>query len=294
MHKPSLYVSVALMLLTACNEALMEPRKMGSISLSLSSDVEVTADTKTGTGAVDCSDFLVDIYGTTSSGQQYSTKQYVYASMPSEVSLPYGQYHVSAQSCLEATAADGFGCVRYYGESALIDVLSQETAEVTLTCKMVNGKVRMTFDESFLEDFSDITVKMSCSRDVVLTGDEANAPTDVYFNIPEEGCPFVYTIKGIIAKGTENERELTYTNSTSPMTLLPAKWAKLTIRSNHNGIIGPGVDVDGEMDDDPLTEIINPEDGEDVGTGDLNRPSIKVDTRIDEATVVDCVIDIYK
>lgn len=293
MKKPALYVSLALLLLTACNEALMEPQKMGSISLSLSSDVEVTADTKTGADAVDCSDFLVDIYGTTTFGQQYSTPQYIYASMPSEVSLPFGQYRVSAQNCLEDAAEEGFGCVRYYGESALIDVSSKATEDVTVSCKMVNGKVRMTFDESFLEDFSDVTLKMTCSREVTLTSDEANLPADVYFNVPEEGCTFIYTIKGTISKGTENERELTYTNGSDPMTLLPARWIKITIKSNHNGIIGPGVDVDGEMDDDSFTQIINPEDGTDVVNGEAGLPSIIVDTRIDKATVVDCVIEVH-
>lgn len=283
-----------LLALTACNEALMEPRQMGSISLSLSSDVEVVADTRTGTDDVDCSGFLVDIYGTTFLGQTYESDQYVYGTMPESVRIPYGYYRVSAQNCLEETAADGFGCVHYYGESEQVEVLSQTRSDVTVTCRMVNGKVTMTFDESFLEDFSDVTVDIICGRKVTMTSDQANAPAEIYFNVPGEGMSLGYTITGTIAKGTENEKTLTYSNAASPLTLLPAKWARITIKSNHNGIIGPDVTVNGDMGiGDPITEIINPEGGDEVVNGDIDAPSILVDTEISDATVVDCIIDIY-
>ena len=280
--------------MTACNKELMEHQKMGSIDLSLSSDVEVAADTKTGDGAVDCSGFLVDISGTTFLGQTYATEQYVYEAMPEVVTIPYGYYHVTAQNCLETVAEQGLGCVRYYGVSDQVDVLSQTPAQVTVACQMVNGKVTMTFDESFLQDFSDVTVDISCTRNVSMTSEQANHPSDVYFNVPSEGSLLKYTINGTVAKGTENERRLTYTNSASELLLLPAKWAKNTIKSNHNGVIGPGVNVDGEMGGDAFTEIINPEDGEDVITGDADLPAVQVDTEINDATVVDCVIDIYQ
>lgn len=290
----SAYMISALLLVASCNKALMEPQKMGSIRLSLSSDVEVEADTRTGADAIDCSDFLVDISGTTFLGQAYASGQFVYESMPDIVTIPYGYYHVAAQSCLETSAEEGFGCVRYYGISEQVDVLSQTPAQVTVACQMVNGKVTMTFDESFLQDFSDVTVDISCTRNVSMTSEQANHPSDVYFNVPSEGSLLKYTINGTVAKGTENERRLTYTNSASELLLLPAKWAKITIKSNHNGVIGPGVNVDGEMGGDAFTEIINPEDGEDVITGDADLPAVQVDTEINDATVVDCVIDIYQ
>lgn len=292
--RKSAYIISALLLMTACNKELMEHQKMGSIDLSLSSDVEVVADTKTGDDEVDCSGFLVDISGTTFLGQAYASEQYVFGAMPDVVTLPYGYYHVTAQSCLESAAEQGFGCVRYYGVSDQVDVLSQTPAQVTVACHMVNGKVTMTFDDSFLEDFSDVTVDVRCTRSVSLTSEQANAPTEVYFNLPSEGCALEYTIYGTVAKGTENEKRLSYSNSASAMTLLPAKWAKITIKSNHNGVIGPGVNVDGEMGGDAFTEIINPEDGETVVNGAVELPTVQVDTEINGATVIDCVIDIYQ
>lgn len=291
MRKSALYIALTLFAAYACNKAVMEPQKMGTISLALSSDQEVVVSTKA--DAVDCSDFLVDIYGTTFLGQAYATEQYVYKSMPDKIVIPYGYYTVSAQNCLEATAASGFGCARYYGVSDQVDVLSQEVEKVTVECTMVNGKVTMTFDESFLEDFSDVTVDVQATRTVSMTSSQANAPSDLYFNVPETGAQLIYTIHGTVAKGTESEKILTYTNSSSPMTLFPAKWAKITIKSNHNGLIGPGVIVDGDMGSDSFTEVINPEDGDAVVDGTASLPSIIVDTQVDDAVVIDCEIDIF-
>lgn len=291
MRKSALYLAVTVLLASACNKVVMEPQRMGAISLLLSSDMEVVVSTKA--DAVDCSDFLVDIYGETFLGFDYASEQYIYDQMPGEVMIPYGYYRVKAQSCLPSDAENGFGCVRYEGESDQVEILSKTPTPVTVACKMVNGKVTMTFDESFLEDFSDITVDIAASRTVSMTSDQANAPTDVYFNVPSTGTELVYTIYGTIAKGTASERRLSYTNAASPMILYPAKWAKITIRSNHNGMIGPGIEVDGEMGGDSFTEVIDPEAGNAVVDGSLNLPSILVDTQIDNATVIDCVIDIF-
>ncbi len=291
MRKTALYITAALLLATSCNEALMAPQKMGSISLSLSSDVEVVAQTKA--DAVDCSDFLVDIYGTTFLGQEYKTRQYVYKDMPESIVIPFGHYFVAAQNCLEAQAEAGLGQVRYYGVSDEVPVLSATQASVTVECKMANGKATLTLDQSFLDDFEDVSAELTVGgRKVELTKEQADGATDVYFNVPAEGAPLIYKVYGTVGKGTDQERRLSYTNAASPMTLAPAKWAKITIKSNHNGIIGPGITVDGNMGNDTSTEVIAPEHGSDITDGTAS-VSILVDTQLDDATVVDCEIDIF-
>ncbi len=291
MRKTALYITAALLLATSCNEALMAPQKMGSISLSLSSDVEVVAQTKA--DAVDCSDFLVDIYGTTFLGQEYKTRQYVYKDMPESIVIPFGHYFVAAQNCLEAQAEAGLGQVRYYGVSDEVPVLSATQASVTVECKMANGKATLTLDQSFLDDFEDVSAELTVGgRKVELTKEQADGATDVYFNVPAEGAPLIYKVYGTVGKGTDQERRLSYTNAASPMTLAPAKWAKITIKSNHNGIIGPGITVDGNMGNDTSTEVIDPEHGSDITDGTAS-VSILVDTQLDDATVVDCEIDIF-
>lgn len=288
MRRSALYITAALLLASACNKNVMEPQRMGAISLALSSDREVVVETKA--DAVDCSGFLVDIYGTTFLGQEYASDQYIYAEMPDAVVIPYGYYHVSAQSCTLDEAETGYGEVRYYGVSGQVDVLSKAPASATVNCKMVNGKVTITIDDSFLEDFEDVTAELTATRTVELTAEQANAPTDVYFNTPAEGVQLVYTVYGTVkASG----KRLKYSNSASPMSLMPAKWAKITIKSNHNGLIGPDVTVDGNMGSDSFTEVIDPETGDTVVDGTAGFPSILVDTQIDDATVIDCIIDIY-
>lgn len=291
MHKSALYISAAILLLSACNKAVMESQNMGFLTLSLSSDREVVVRTKA--EGNDCSDYLVDISGKTFLGQDYQSEQYVYSSMPDYLTVPYGYYYVSAQSCLESVAEQGCGCVRYQGVSNQVDVVSQTPAKVSVTCRMVNGKVTMYFDESFIEDFTDLAVSMEATRTVLLTDEQARNQTDVYFNLPAEGSRLIYTIHGTVAKGTPSEKRLSYSNSSSPLTLLPAKWAKITIKSNHNGAIGPDIIVGGDMGYDSFTEIINPEDGGTGVDGDVTYPSILVDTNLDDATVIDCVIDVY-
>ena len=290
MRKSALYITAALLLASACNKAVMTPLQMGAISLALSSDKEVVVSTKADT---DCSGFLVDIYGETYLGQAYASEQFVYSELAGkDIVIPYGSYHVSAQNCLEDAAEAGFGCARYYGVSDQVDVYSQTPANVSVECSMVNGKVTMTFDESFLEDFSDVTVDIKASRTVSMTSDQANAGQEVYFNVEAAGAELVYTVYGTLAKGTESEKRVCYSNAASPMLLSPAKWAKITIKSNHNGVIGPGIDVDDSMDSELHPEEINPEDGEIVVDGSAELPTISVNTRIDDATVIDCVIDI--
>jgi hypothetical protein len=288
MRNPAIYITAALLLASACNKAVMEPQRMGAISLALSSDKEVMVETKA--DAVDCSGFLVDIYGTTFLGQDYASEQYVYSEMPDAVVIPYGYYHVSAQSCTSDAAEDGYGKVRYQGVSDQVDVLSQTPSAVTVNCKMVNGKVTIIIDDSFLEDFEDVTAELTATRTVELTSAQANAPTEVYFNTPAEGVQLIYTVYGTVKASGQR---LKYSNTASPMNLMPAKWAKITIKSNHNGLIGPDVTVDGNMGSDSFTEVIDPETGDTILDGTAGLPSILVDTQIDDATVIDCIIDIY-
>ena len=164
--------------------------------------------------------------------------------MPEQVTIPFGHYYVSAQSCDEATAQDGLGQIWYYGVSEQVEVMSATPTSAKVNCKMINGKVTMTIDESFHEDFSAVTVDVAAGRTVSLDEQATASPVDMYFNTPEQGVELVYTVYGTLRS---TGAKLKYTNVSSPLTLLPAKWAKITIRSNHNGLIGPEISVDGDM-----------------------------------------------
>ena len=71
MSRSALYILTTVLLASACNKAVMEYSNMGSISLSLASDVEVVVTTKADTD-VDYDSFLINVSGQTFIGNQYS------------------------------------------------------------------------------------------------------------------------------------------------------------------------------------------------------------------------------
>lgn len=293
MLKSAIKPLAALLLLTACNEMVMEPGQMGSIALSLSSDVEVEAPTKA--GSVDCDNFKVSVTGKRQTGEDY-LEEYIYSQMEANEAIPFGSYVISAQSCTEEDAVEGLGCVRYYGKTSEIKIESQTAVPVTVKCKMVNAKATLTLDQSFLDDFADITASLKIGERVVqvpLTQENPSGGQEIYFNVPETGGSLIYTVTAKICKGTAQERTLTYSNASSPLTLLPAKWAKVVIKSNHNGIIGgPDISFDDELGENSSIVVIDPDSGTEFIEGDMNLPKIYVDTSIADATVIDCELDV--
>lgn len=284
----SAYIFIAALLASACNEALMESQRSGTISLSLSPDVEVVSDTKAG-DAVDYDAFIINVSGQTFIGNSYS-EGYLYGELTEAVPVPYGTYVISAQSCTEEHAEEangGDGCARFAGASGNVEVLSTEPVHVSITCPMVNAKATLTFDESFLADFDSpyASLTVGGSRTVEFESVEESQARTAYFNV-DASAELVYTVKGTI-----DGKRLTYTGR---MGIEPAKWAKIVIRSNHNGQIGgPDISIDDDMGDNSFTETIDPNEGTENVEGDIDLPSITVDTTIDDAVVVDCIIDVY-
>lgn len=293
MQKSAINLIGALLLLTACNEMVLEPGNMGFMALSLSSDFEIEAPVKSA-GSVNLDEFQVEVKGQKATGEDY-LQAYVYGQMQSSEAVPFGTYTVSAQSCTEEKAAEGLGCVRYQGCSEEFEVASQTAVPVTVRCAMVNAKASLTLDQSFLDDFTGISVKLKVEDrevDVPVDAEHPSCGQEVYFNVPEEGASLTYTVTAVVLKGTPQERSVTYTN-TKPITLLPAKWAKIIVRSNRNGQIGgPDVSYDDSLGDDSFTETIDPGSGTETIEGIMNLPKIYVNTTLADATVVDCILDV--
>lgn len=279
MRKSFLYIGAALILAAGCNKEVLRPEQSGLITLSLSSEQEVVL-TK---GSMDCSNFNVYITGTTFLSESYS-KSYICSQMAGGVTIPYGTYAIASDNCTAAQAATGFGQARYWGETTGISISSQEPVPVTVNCAMVNGKVQVVFDESFTMDFTNPSIELSQANRTVTMTLEQTRTSSAYFNVEESGTTISYTIYGEIAG-----RQLEYSSS---VVLSPAKCAIITIKSNHNGIIGPGVDVDDSMKGDGQTIIINPDGIETPDSGNINAPSITIDTRMDDAVVENIQIGI--
>lgn len=282
MRKSFLYIGAALIMAAGCNKEVIRSEKSGLITLNLSSEQEVVL-TKGSMESMDCSNFNVYITGTTFLSESYY-KSYICSQMEKGVSIPYGTYAIASDNCTSKEAATGFGQARYWGETKEIRISSQEPVEVTVNCAMVNGKIQVVFDESFTKDFTNPSIKLSqADRDVTMTL-EQTLLYSAYFNVETIGTPISYTIYGEIAG-----RTLEYSSS---VVLSPAKCAIITIKSNHNGLIGPGVDVDDSMKGDDHTIVINPDGIETPDSGNVNAPSITIDTQMDDAVVENVQIGI--
>ena len=279
MRKSFLYIGAALILSAGCNKEVIRSEKSGLITLNLSSEQEVVL-TK---GSMDCSNFNVYINGTTFLSKPYS-ESYICSQMAKGVSIPYGTYAIASDNCTSEEAATGLGQTRYWGKTTGISIYSQEPVEVIVNCAMVNGKIQVVFDESFTKDFTNPSIKLSqAGRDVTMTL-EQTISSSAYFNVEALGTTISYTIYGTIAG-----RTLEYSSS---VVLSPAKCAIITIKSNHNGLIGPGVDVDDSMKGDDHTIVINPDGIETPDSGNVNAPSITIDTKMDDAVVENVQIGI--
>ena len=279
MRKSFLYIGAALILAAGCNKEVIRSEKSGVIALNLSSDQEVVL-TK---GSMDCSNFNVYITGTTFLSKPYS-ESYICSEMAGGVSIPYGTYAIASDNCTSEQAAKDLGQARYWGETTGISISSQEPVDVTVNCTMVNGKIQVVFDESFTTDFTNPSIKLSQEgRKVTMTLEQTRSYS-AYFNVETIGTPISYTIYGEIAG-----RTLEYSSSVK---LSPAKCAIITIKSNHNGLIGPGVDVDDSMKGDDHTIVINPDGIETPDSGNVNAPSITIDTQMDDAVVENVQIGI--
>lgn len=282
MRKSFLYIGAALIMAAGCNKEVIRSEKSGLITLNLSSEQEVVL-TKGSMESMDCSNFNVYITGTTFLSESYS-KSYICSQMTKGVSIPYGTYAIASDNCTSKEAATDLGQARYWGETTGINISSQVPVSVTVKCAMVNGKIQVVFDESFTKDFTNPSIKLSqADRNVTMTL-EQTLKSSAYFNVETTGTTISYTIYGEIAG-----RTLEYSSS---VVLSPAKCAIITIKSNHNGLIGPGVDVDDSMKGDGHTIIINPDGIETPDSGNVNAPSITIDTKMDDAVVENVQIGI--
>lgn len=282
MRKSFLYIGAALIMAAGCNKEVIRSEKSGLITLNLSSEQEVVL-TKGSMESMDCSNFNVYITGTTFLSKPYS-EYYICSQMEKGVSIPYGTYAIASDNCTSEEAATGLGQARYWGETPGISISSQEPVSVTVNCAMVNGKIQVVFDESFTKDFTNPSIKLSqADRNVTMTL-EQTLKSSAYFNVETTGTTISYTIYGDIAG-----RTLEYSSS---VVLSPAKCAIITIKSNHNGLIGPGVDVDDSMKGDDHTIVINPDGIETPDSGNVNAPSITIDTQMDDAVVENVQIGI--
>lgn len=277
------YISLVV-LAVSCTQKMSGPQEFGAMDLRVSSDVEVDVSTKSDDkGRYDA--YNISLYGIRTGNDPYSASV-VYGQIAGPLTLPYGLYSVEAESCTESQAHEGFGCVRFYGKTEGVQVKrpADNPTPVSVECRMANSRISVSFDEGFVADFESVSVDLSMGERLLTITPDNSSTALAYFNVSAEGSVISYAVKGSI-DGVGR----TYSSS---ILLMPAKHARLTFKSNHNGMLGPQVTVDAEIGTNEITGTINPGSGTPVTGGDIEKPVIYVDYQIKDAVVVETVIDV--
>ena len=277
-------MSVMTLVLASCVKENEAAGKKGSLFVQISSEVEISVQTKSDT----FDDYNVYLNGTRTDQGDYN-QSLTYAQMLEGCTLPYGVYSVEAENCTAVEAVEGLGCARFYGKTEGVKVMSPEPVTVPVDCRMVNAKAQIIFDETLLSEFDQGSVDASMTVGGRTIDVSSTEPAAAYFNVDASGSVFTYVISGEIAGVA-----LSYTGE---LLLRPAKFAKITIKSNHNGALGPGVSVQDETEVGvvELPGEIDINSGQEITGGSIVLPVIYVDYEINpNVEDIDCVLDIIK
>lgn len=282
MRRTFIYIMI-LMIFVSCSKL---SEQYGALALSVSSEVEVDVQTKS-EQAGQFDSYNIHITGIHTGNDPYEASL-VYGETDWPLTLPFGLYSITAESCTEDvahSANEGFGCVRFMGmiEGVQVKTPVSTATDVSVVCTMANAKLSITFDDGFLSDFQNVRAEVVLGdRIVTITSDQAS-DVQAYFNVGQESV-LTYTVYGTI-----DDVQMKYTSS---IVLRPAKHARLTFKSNHNGILGPQVSVDKEIGTNEIEGAIDPESGTPVTGGDIESPVIYVDYEIKDAVEIETVIDV--
>lgn len=239
-------------LAVSCQEIIIHNDAMGTLSLQLENSPVVEVVTKA-SDEVSVDEFNVYVKSAN------TTFSYVYKDMPSVITVPVGFYTVSADNVTETeslTQPDKWGQVRYAGTSDQKEVVAGGTpTSYSLTCRMVNTAVSMTFGENIDKHFKDfkITAYTDNTRQLEYTPSNTSGDSPVvgYFN---GGATLNYVFSGTYI--IDNE-QMTITGS---KTLQAATHVHMTFRmSGQNGSVGkPEIVVDTSCEDLYETITVDP------------------------------------
>ena len=156
----ALLVTVLSIVFTSCENDHIVSCGKGKVMLSLYSDIVFKSETPLSN--VDDYNFRfvgVDGYG--------SSEYYRYGDVSWPFEWYYGIFKLQAESCTEAKADEGYGCIRYEGISSSFAVSNGVTANAQVTCQVVNANVNVDFDDSMYEAFAQFKLKVETVLPVI-------------------------------------------------------------------------------------------------------------------------------
>ena len=143
----ALLLTVLSFVFTSCEVNHTESDGKGEVMLSLYSDIVLKS-----APISDVDDYNFRFVGV----DGYATSEYYrYGDVAWPFKWYFGVYKLQAESCTVHKADEGYGCLRYEGISSSFSVLNGITATASVTCKIANVKVNVSFDDSMFESFAD-------------------------------------------------------------------------------------------------------------------------------------------
>lgn len=134
--------------LSSCQGAAVEELLKGEVNLTLASTTEIEVKSEVSHTSLDNYRFKfsgVDEYG--------SSDYYRYGDVVMPMEWYFGIYTLYAESCTKEEAEQGYGCVRYEGESSAFAVINDEVSSVSVMCRVANCRVNVKFDDTMYESF---------------------------------------------------------------------------------------------------------------------------------------------
>ncbi len=231
----------------------------GTIYLSLENSPVVEVVTKA--SEVNTDDFRVYV---NSAANSYS---YFYREMAGGVVVTSGMYTVSAENISEAASLTGnsnWGQPRYWGQSEAKQVGgSAETAEFSLTCSMANAALKIIFDKTIADNFTDYKVVAYTDQNRCLEYNAANTsgetPAVGYFSPQNLTYVFTGTYKDYSKPTSEADYTLAELSVSGTKSLAKATQLNLTFKTvDQHGSLGLDITVNTDYENLYETVMVDP------------------------------------
>lgn len=209
-----------------------KPIEYGNVSLNIQQGAHAFIESKSNTKANETIPDTYQVLTTTSADATVDGGTGLYGTIKNGFTIPTGTgYKISAYNCTAQEAVstpDIWGQQHFFGNSTF-NVAAGNTVTVNFTCQMINSKVTVAYDQSFISQFENysVTAATSAAPSRILSFDNtATVDTPAaFFNVDPTNATLNITISGTRKIGNVLK---TYNETT---TLLPKTWHKLTIKA---------------------------------------------------------------
>lgn len=248
----ALLLTVLSFVFTSCDSNHTESDGKGEVMLSLYSDIVFKS-----TPLSDVDDYNFRFVGV----DGYATSEYYrYGDVEWPFKWYFGVYKLQAESCTVHKADEGYGCLRYEGISSSFSVLNGKTATASVTCKIANVKVNVSFDDSMFESFADFKlivdtvlpalteegeIDMTCEPEIRRTLEFDTINMTGFYSLAEQPSLLRYTLL-VKAEGAEEYVEsktgyFTEADSDQPVVLRGGDLVTLRVKYTGAPVVTPGI-----------------------------------------------------